>query len=89
MNKNSSFLSVSGELIIDSDNPISKTEKESYFLSIKEISDILNVPRRTVYRWAVNGILPCYKFGSTYRIYYEDFKSFVDQSKNKKPSNHP
>ncbi|WP_112787732.1 helix-turn-helix domain-containing protein [Desulfocucumis palustris] len=56
------------------------------FLGIKEISEILNVPYRTVYRWVTSGTLPAYKFGSTYRISETDFNSFFITSKIKEPS---
>lgn len=65
---------------------VDKTANENNFFTIKEIAEILNVPKRTVYRWAVSGILPCYKFGSTYRVYHKDFSNFIKHSKYRKPS---
>ena len=62
--------------------------KQTKFYSINDIAEFLNVPRRSVYRWIVSGLLPGYKFMGTYRVTHEDLVLFLAQSKLN-PPNHP
>jgi len=41
---------------------------EAKYLTIDEVSKILRVNKRTVYRLAVKGEIPAFKFGKSWRI---------------------
>jgi len=41
---------------------------EKKFLTIEEVAKILRVNKRTVYRLAVKGKIPAFKFGKSWRI---------------------
>ena len=49
--------------------------------TIKEVSAMLKINIRTVYRWIESGDLRAAKFGrKTYRIFENDLKSFVKKT---------
>ena len=41
---------------------------EKEYLSIEEVAKMLKVNKRTVYRLAVKGEIPAFKFGKSWRI---------------------
>ncbi|TEB06165.1 Helix-turn-helix domain protein [Pelotomaculum schinkii] len=62
---------------------INKTVLEFY--TIADVATILNVPKRSVYRWIAAGILKGYKFNKTHRVTKGDLLNFIEQSKVKPP----
>jgi len=56
------------------------------FYTISDVATILNVPKRSVYRWIAAGILKGYKFHKTQRVTKDDLLDFLDHSKVKPPT---
>jgi excisionase family DNA binding protein len=48
----------------------------SDFVSLKQISEELGIPMKTVYLYRNRGLFPTYKFGKHYRVSVEDFEAF-------------
>jgi excisionase family DNA binding protein len=57
-------------------------------LSIKEVSEILNVKPSTLYQWAELGQIPCIKINGALRFDTEDIKRWVDSCKKKVDSSY-
>ena len=53
-------------------------------ISIKELSQFLNVKRSTLYAWVNNGTIPFYKLNGLIRFDLDDIKEWV---RNSKPDN--
>lgn len=51
--------------------------KQAKYLSIKEVSKMLNVAYLTVYRWVTEGKLNAYKAGKQYRIKQKELDGFI------------
>ena len=47
-------------------------------LSVKEVMEILNVSRRTIYYWIKKGILTPVRIGGVYRFHPEDIQALVE-----------
>ena len=47
-------------------------------LSAKEVMEILNVSRRTIYYWIKKGILTPVRIGGVYRFHPEDIQALVE-----------
>lgn len=56
---------------------------EAKYLTIEEVSKILRVNKRTVYRLAVKGEIPAFKFGKSWRISSSKLEKLFED-KNKK-----
>jgi len=48
----------------------------SDFVSLKQISEDLGIPMKTVYLYRNRGLFPTYKFGKHYRVSVQDFEAF-------------
>lgn len=48
----------------------------SDFVSLKQISEELGIPMKTVYLYRNQGLFPTYKFGKHYRVALRDFEAF-------------
>ena len=48
----------------------------SEFVSLKQISEELGIPMKTVYFYRNKGLFPTYKFGKHYRVSVRDFEDF-------------
>ena len=57
-----------------------KLEKEFY--TIKDIKDMLQFSRLTIYRYIDQWKIKTYKFWKEYRIRKEDFENFLEKHKN-------
>jgi len=55
---------------------IYKMEKE--YLTIEEVAEKLRVNKRTVYRLAIKGKIPAFKFGKSWRISSEKLEKFLE-----------
>lgn len=51
-------------------------------MTVKEVADYLRVNQRTVYRLAVEGKLPGFKVGATWRFKRADIDSWIDAQSN-------
>ena len=51
------------------------------FITITEISKMLNLNKRTVMTKVKKGIIPAYKVGKVYRIKMTDFQEYLDKVK--------
>ena len=52
-------------------------------LTVKEVADYLRVNQRTVYRLAVEGKLPGFKVGATWRFKRLDIEGWITSQSNK------
>lgn len=52
----------------------------SEFVSLKQISEELGIPMKTVYLYRNQGLFPCYKFGKHYRVAAGDFEEFKNSA---------
>ena len=50
-------------------------------VSVKEVSEILNVKPSTLYQWAELGQIPCIKLNGALRFDIEDITNWVDSCK--------
>jgi len=60
---------------------MNNTELDKDFYTIKQITEILQLSRLTIYRYIDNGKIKTYKFGKEHRIKKEDFESFLEAHK--------
>lgn len=56
-------------------------------LSVKEISNWLQVSNLTVYRWIKKGELPAYKIGHTWRFDFAKVNEWLELKKGKLKTN--
>ena len=56
---------------------------EKEYLSIEEVAKMLKVNKRTVYRLAVKGEIPAFKFGKSWRIDPVKLEKLFDRSLEK------
>ena len=52
------------------------------YLSVKQMAEILQVSRRTIYRMIDSGKLPAYKLDHDWRIAKEDLDQFLAERKH-------
>ena len=52
------------------------------YLTVKQMTSILQVSRRTIYRLIDNGHLPAYKLDRDWRITKEDLDQFLAERKH-------
>ena len=52
------------------------------YLSVKQMAEILQVSRRTIYRMIDSGKLPAYKLDRDWRIAKEDIDQFLEKRKH-------
>ena len=52
---------------------------EKKFLTIEEVSELLRVNKRTVYRLAVKGEIPAIKFGKSWRISSVKLEDYLER----------
>lgn len=45
----------------------------------EELSRILSINKRTIYDWALNGIIPCYRLGGLVRFSRAEIKDWLAQ----------
>lgn len=57
-----------------------KTEK---FLKVGEIAELLQRPVKTIYNWASEGIIPCYRDGGSLRFKWDEVKEWYSQYRKK------
>jgi excisionase family DNA binding protein len=55
----------------------------SQYLTIEEVSEKLRVNKRTVYRLAVKGQIPAFKFGKSWRIDSKKLDELFEKGINK------
>ncbi len=55
---------------------------EKEFYTIKEIKEILQLSRLTIYRYIDQWKIKTYKFWKEHRIRKEDFENFLEKHKN-------
>lgn len=55
-------------------------------LSVKNVMEILNVSRRTVYYWIKKGILSSVRIGGVYRFHPDDIHALVEGNRSKAQS---
>ena len=53
------------------------------YLSVKQMAEILQVSRRTIYRMIDSGKLPAYKLDRDWRIAKEDINQFLEKRINR------
>jgi excisionase family DNA binding protein len=53
------------------------------FYSLEEVSEMLQIPRRTLYHWLDKKELKGYKIGRHWRIKREDLERFLEENANK------
>jgi len=51
---------------------------EKEYLTIEEVAKRLRVNKRTVYRLAVKGQIPAFKFGKSWRISVAKLEKFIE-----------
>ncbi len=51
-------------------------------MTVKEVADYLRVNQRTVYRLAVDGKLPAFKVGATWRFKRSDIDGWITAQSN-------
>ncbi|CCO08853.1 helix-turn-helix domain-containing protein [Desulforamulus hydrothermalis] len=49
--------------------------------SVEDVSKILKVSNKAVYKWLKNGVLTGYKFGGIYKVTEEDLRRFIKKSR--------
>ncbi|MGK7344287.1 MAG: helix-turn-helix domain-containing protein [Candidatus Nitrospinota bacterium M3_3B_026] len=52
------------------------------YLTIKELSELLNVKSSTLYAWASQGKIPCLRFYGLLRFDLADIENWIESSKN-------
>lgn len=58
--------------------------EEIKIYTLKEVEDILQVTRRTLYNYINRGDLKATKIGKYWRVQHSDLKEFVEHGTNKK-----
>ena len=54
-------------------------ESDPQILTVKEVADFLRVSERTVYDWAISGMIPCGKLGTTWRFKRSEVEKWVNE----------
>lgn len=57
---------------------------ESKFMTVKEVAELLQLNRMTIYRYIRAGKLTAYKVGKDLRIKKEDFDKFLETIRTNK-----
>ncbi len=55
--------------------------EEKKFLSLEEVSDLLDVDYQLVYRLARSGELPAARIGRIYRVARQDLEAYLERAK--------
>jgi len=58
-----------------------RIRKKMKLITIKEVSEILNIKPSTLYQWAELGQIPCIKLNGALRFDMDDIKKWVDSCK--------
>lgn len=57
------------------------TEKMTEFYTVEEVSQMLRLTKKTIWKYIHEGKLPASKFGYMYRISGKDLEDFVERYK--------
>lgn len=61
------------------ENTIGKNKKETNFLTVAEVSDILRLSVLTIYKYIKSGKISAFEFGGHYRISNTSLNEFIQQ----------
>jgi excisionase family DNA binding protein len=55
-------------------------EKRDYniILTVKDVAELFKVEEQTIYHWAKNGTLPCFKIGKAIRFRRDEIFDMLD-----------
>lgn len=56
---------------------------EEKALTVKQVAEYLQVNKRTIYKLAQEGKIPCFKVAGTWRFWKKDIDEWTEKSKQK------
>ena len=51
-------------------------------ITVKELSDLINIKEKTIYQWAESRQIPCFKLNGALRFDLEDIQQWIKSCKN-------
>jgi excisionase family DNA binding protein len=60
---------------------LKELDNELKVYTLKEVAEILQVTRRTIYNYIKDGKLKAFKMGKYWRVRHEDLKEFISSPK--------